>query len=90
LELERPLSILFDATPTVLLFRRIRAGGTNMRAEYVWEKVYKAAMLETNVKELPNRIQAAKAAIDDRLYDLQQDHGGAPQERQATAMHLQG
>ncbi len=38
-----------------------------MKAHYVWEESYKAAILETDDKKLQNRIQAAKAAIDNRL-----------------------
>jgi len=41
-----------------------------MRAEYVWEEVYKAALVETDECKLPNRIQAAKVAIDNGLYEL--------------------
>jgi len=37
----------------------------------VWEEVYKAALVETDEGELPNRIQAAKVAIDNRLHELQ-------------------
>jgi hypothetical protein len=54
-----------------------------MRADYVWHESYKAAILETDDKKLPNLLQAAKAAIDDRLHELQADHGGTAEERQA-------
>ena len=56
-----------------------------MCAEYVWEEVYKAAIVETDDCKLPNRIKAAKAAIDNRLHELQMDHGGPPEERQAIS-----
>lgn len=72
------------------LFERIRLRGINMRAEYVWEEVYKAAMVEIDDGKLPHRIQAAKAAIDNRLHDLQMDHGGTPEERQAISDALAG
>ena len=72
------------------LFERIRLRGINMRAEYVWEEVYKAAIVETDDGKLPNRIQAAKASIDNRLHDLQMDHGGTPEERQAISDALAG
>ncbi len=49
-----------------------------MRALYVWQGSYQAAILETNDKKLPNCLQAAKAAIDNRLHDLQRDYGGTP------------
>ena len=54
-----------------------------MRADYVWDEVYKAALLETDDKELSNRLHTAKAAIDKRLQEMQVDHGGTPEERQA-------
>ena len=61
-----------------------------MKAYYVWEESYEAAMLETDDKKLPNRLQAAKAAIDNRLHELQFDHGGTPEERQAITDALGG
>jgi hypothetical protein len=61
-----------------------------MEASYVWEEPYKAAVLETEDKKLPNRLQAAKAAIDARLHELQLDHGGTPEERQAITDALHG
>ena len=61
-----------------------------MRAEYVWVEVYKAALVETDEGKLPNRIQAAKVAVDNRLYELQMDHGGTPEERQALSDALAG
>jgi hypothetical protein len=61
-----------------------------MRSEYVWEGVYKAALVETDDGKLPNRIQAAKVAIDNRLYELQMDHGDIPEERQALSDALVG
>jgi hypothetical protein len=61
-----------------------------MRAEYVWVEVYKAALVETDEGKLPNRIQAAKVAVDNRLYELHMDHGGTPEERQALSDALCG
>ena len=54
-----------------------------MTTVYVWKGPYEAAILETNNETLPKRIQAAKAALDNRLQELQLDHGGTPEERQA-------
>ena len=42
-----------------------------MEDAYVWEEVYEAAILETDDEQLQKRIRAAKAAIDDRLHELQ-------------------
>ncbi len=61
-----------------------------MRADYVWEESYKAAILETDDKKLPNRLHAAKGAIDVRLQEMQMDHGGTPEERQALTDALAG
>ena len=61
-----------------------------MRADYVWQGSYQAAILETDDNKLPNRLQAAKAAIDNRLHELQTDHGGALEERQAITDALGG
>jgi hypothetical protein len=61
-----------------------------MRADYVWEESYEAAILETDDKKLPNRILAAKAAINTRLHQLQLDHQGTPEERQAITDALEG
>ena len=61
-----------------------------MKADDVWQELYKAAVLETDDKNLPNRIRAAKAAIDARLHELQLDHGGTPEERQAITDALHG
>ena len=61
-----------------------------MRVDYVWQGSYQAAILETDDNKLPNRLQAAKAAIDNRLHDLQRDHGGTPEERQAITDALGG
>jgi hypothetical protein len=38
-----------------------------MESPHMWYEQYKAALLETDRAKLPQRIQAAKSAIDDRL-----------------------
>jgi hypothetical protein len=50
-----------------------------MKADYVWEKSYKTAILETNDKKLPDCLQAAKTAIDKRLQEIQMNEGGTLQ-----------
>jgi len=47
-----------------------------MRADYVWEESYQAAIVETDDRKLQDRIQTAKAAIDNRLHELQSDRVG--------------
>jgi hypothetical protein len=61
-----------------------------MRADYVWDESYKTAVLETDDKNLGDRIHVAKGAIDARLQELQSDHGGTPKERQAITDALGG
>jgi hypothetical protein len=52
--------------------------------------LYEAAILETDNGKLQHRIQAAKGAIDTRLHDMQLDHGGTHEERQAITDALFG
>jgi hypothetical protein len=61
-----------------------------MTDRYVWEGLYEAAILETDDAKLPQRLRSAKAAIDVRLQEIQLDHGGTPEERQAIADALAG
>jgi hypothetical protein len=61
-----------------------------MRPDYVWDESYKAAVLETDDKKMGERIHVAKGAIDTRLQELQNDHGGTPEERQAITDALDG
>ena len=56
-----------------------------MDARYVWHDLYRAAVLETDRVRLQQALHAAKSAIDDRLQELQADHGGTPEERQAIS-----
>jgi hypothetical protein len=46
-----------------------------------WERLYSAAILETDRSKLKSRIDAAQAAIDRRLQEMNADHGGSPTER---------
>jgi hypothetical protein len=61
-----------------------------MRPDFVWDESYKAAVLETDDKKMVERIQGAKGAIEARLHELQMDHGGTPEERQAITDALGG
>jgi hypothetical protein len=56
-----------------------------LETDYVWKEPYKAALLETDRGKLQRLLPAAKAAIDARLHELQMDHGGTPEERQAIS-----
>jgi len=55
-----------------------------MRADYVWEEAYKAALLETDEGRLRERLQVARAAIETRLQEMQIDVRSTPEELQAV------
>jgi phage FluMu protein gp41 len=61
-----------------------------MKADYPWQELYEAAILETNVEKMQPRVLEAKAAIDARLHELQLDHQGTPEERLALSDALAG
>ena len=61
-----------------------------MKADYSWQELYEAAILETDDAKLLTRLPAVKAAIDARLQELQMDHGGSSEERQAISDALVG
>jgi hypothetical protein len=70
-----------------------QAGTTDfvaMTRTYGWQRFYEAAILETNRSSLPRLIQTAQAAIDARIQQLQADHQGSAEERQAIADALVG
>jgi hypothetical protein len=46
-----------------------------------WERLYTAAVLETDRSKLKSRIDAAQAAIDRRVQEMDSDHGGTAAER---------
>jgi len=52
-----------------------------MRPNHDWERLYTAAILETDRSKLIARIDAAQAAIDSRLREMDSDHGGSAEER---------
>jgi hypothetical protein len=59
-----------------------------MITAHVWKEAHKAAVFETDDSMMPHRIGAAKAAIDQRLQELQQDLGGTAEERLALSKAL--
>ena len=61
-----------------------------MTAIYQWHEAYKAALLETDWSKMPERIQAAEAALSQRKRELALDHGGTPEENQAIADAMRG
>jgi hypothetical protein len=57
---------------------------------YGWQRFYEAAILETNRAELLKRVQAAQAAIEARITQLQSNHQDSSDERQAISDALAG
>ncbi len=51
-----------------------------MNTGYSWERFYKEAVLETDDAGLREKMDAAQAAIDARLYELSSDGKNAGQE----------
>lgn len=56
-----------------------------MSRVYGWQRFYEAAILETNRSRLPVLIQAAQAAIDARVEQLQSNSHDSADEKQAIA-----
>jgi hypothetical protein len=61
-----------------------------MTAIYKWYESYKAALLETDWSKMPERIQAAEAALSQRTREFKLNHGGTPEENHAIADAMRG
>ena len=61
-----------------------------MDTKYKWQEPYLAAALETDWSQLPNRIKQARQAIRDRILELDGDHGGTPEEKDAIDHAIHG
>ena len=61
-----------------------------MKQRNKWEKLYEAAILETDNSKLKERIDAALAAIEVCLREFGQNRTGTPKERQALREALKG
>lgn len=59
-----------------------------MSTEYRWEKLYEAAVLETDWAHMEDRIQVAESAIKARLLEFSSNHGGTKEEKQAIVNAL--
>jgi hypothetical protein len=73
-----------------LVESRLAGDPTPLTMTYGWQRFYEAAILETDRSALARLIQTAQAAIDVRMEQLQSDHHGSPEERQAIADALVG
>jgi len=56
--------------------------------QYVWTGLYEVALFESDDKKLPSCLEAAKAAIDCRLTEIQVEHKSSPEELRAIATAL--
>ena len=55
-----------------------------------WEKLYQAAILETDWSKIEEHIEAADSAISARLHEFSVNHGGTPEENQRIQDALSG
>jgi hypothetical protein len=55
-----------------------------------WEKLYQAAILETDWSKIEGRIQIAESAIKAKLHEISLNHSGTPEENQAVNDALAG
>jgi hypothetical protein len=55
-----------------------------------WEKLYQAAILETDWSKIEGRIQIAESAIKARLHEFSLNNGATPEESQALKDALAG
>jgi hypothetical protein len=61
-----------------------------MNTEHNWERLYQAAILETDWSKLEGHIQAAERGIKARLHEFSMNHGGTPEENRAIEDALRG
>ena len=61
-----------------------------MNAEYGWQELYKAAVLETDWLKIEQKIQEADNGMRARLREFSMNHGGTPEENQAIEDALNG
>ena len=57
---------------------------------YGWQELYRSAVLETDWREIEQRIEAAYAGMNARLREFSMNHGGTPEENQAIEDALHG
>jgi hypothetical protein len=59
-----------------------------MDTEYVWQPLYRAAVLETDWSKIEQKIREAGNGMRARLHEFSMNHGGTPEENQAIAKAL--
>jgi hypothetical protein len=55
-----------------------------------WDKLYQAAILETDWSKIEEHIHAVDSAISERLHEFSVNHGGSPEENQRIKDALSG
>jgi hypothetical protein len=55
-----------------------------------WEKLHRAAILETDWSKIEEHVDAAYSAISARLHEFSLNHGGSPEENQRIQDALSG
>jgi len=63
-------------------------GGEVMDTEYVWQPLYRAAVLEEDWSKIEQKIREAGNGMRARLHEFSMNHGGTPEENQAIAKAL--
>jgi len=59
-------------------------------AEYGWQELYMAAVLETDWLKIEQKIQEADNGMRARLQEFSMHHGGTPEENRAIEDALHG
>ena len=55
-----------------------------------WEKLYQAAILETDWSKIEEHMLAVDSALSERLHEFSVNHGGSPEENQRIKDALSG
>ena len=55
-----------------------------------WEKLYQAAILETDWSKIEEHMLAVDSALSERLHEFSVNHGGSPEENQRIEDALNG
>jgi len=61
-----------------------------MNTKHNWERLYQAAILETDWSKVESHIRAAESGIKIRLHEFSMNHGGTPEENRAIEDALRG
>lgn len=62
--------------------------GSKGSTEPEWKRLYQAAMLEINTEAVPERVEAARAAIRSRMAELEGAQAGTEVAQLQDALHM--